>query len=102
MALQLPLSSVRVEFHYTRFVGIPSYAFNISHVVDPRSKLGAQLHSIMGRGTDLSSLKQLLSEGKLSIYSLYRGAKLFYVSMIALINLLMSWLFLAEEVSGNL
>lgn len=80
IALQLPFSSVQVDFHYTRFVGTPSYALNINHVVDPRSKLGAQLHSIMERGTDLSGLKQLLSEGKLTIYSSYRGASLFYVS----------------------
>lgn len=85
ITLQLPFSSVQVDFHYKKFMGTPSYALNVTHIIDPCSDLGRQIHTLVSC-RDLIELKQLLSRRKLSIYSSYNGASLFYVSVIARID----------------
>lgn len=82
ITLQVPLSSVQIDFHYTLFMGTPSYALNVNHVIDPYSELGQQIGDIMVRRRDLPKLRRLLSDRKLSVYSLYRGSNLFSVSVV--------------------
>lgn len=80
--LRVPFSSVQVNFHYNQSMGAPSYALNINHVIDPTSEVGIQFRNLMWGTRDLLQLKRLLSERKLSIYSLFEGSSLFYVSTV--------------------
>lgn len=82
ITLQVPFCSVQVDFHYTQFMGTPSYALNINHVIDPSSDFGNYIFSLVLQ-EDLPRLKKLLSDRKLSIYSLYGHSSLFSVSVLA-------------------
>lgn len=90
ISLQVPFSSIQVGLHYTQFMGTPSYALNIIHVIERRSELEQYIRFVM-ICQHLPRLKQLLSDRHLSIYStLYNGKSLFFVSEIAGMSLINS------------
>ncbi|KAK7737790.1 hypothetical protein SLS53_006410 [Cytospora paraplurivora] len=78
--VRLPLSSVKVDFHYTHFMGTPSYALNINHIIDRTSELGIKIGDLFRSDErDLLKLKKLLSNRELSLYSVvWNDANLFY------------------------
>ncbi|KUI56991.1 hypothetical protein VP1G_04245 [Cytospora mali] len=77
ITLRLPFTSVQLDLHYTQFLGTPSYALNINHIIDTYSGLGYQITDLF-YGRDLLGLKKLLSERELSIYSVLGDTSLFY------------------------
>lgn len=83
ITLRLPFTSVKVNFDYTQCMGAPSYALNITHVIDESSELGQQIANIRWLGNSLPVWQRLFSDRKLSIYSVYRGQSLFCVSVAA-------------------
>lgn len=78
ISLQVPFSSIQVDLHYTQFMGTPSYALNIIHVIECRSELEQDIRIVM-LCQDLPKLKELLSDRQLSIYSIYNGRSLFFM-----------------------
>ncbi|KUI64875.1 hypothetical protein VM1G_00319 [Cytospora mali] len=79
ITLRLPFTSVQLDLHYTQFMGTPSYALNINHNIDPYSGFGYQITELFWE-RDLLGLKKLLSDRKLSIYSVLGDTSLFYLS----------------------
>lgn len=85
--VRLPFSSVEVDFQYTHFMGSPSYALNINHIIDRSSELGRKIADLISGDRDLLELKKLLSNRELSLYSVvWNEANLFYVSSSAHIH----------------
>lgn len=80
VSLKVPFSSIQIDFHYTQFMGTPSYALNINHVIDENSGLAVEIRSVMYLG-DLPKLKELLSDRQMSIYSTYADRSLFWWSV---------------------
>lgn len=70
ITFRLPLTSTRLRMHYQCGLGTPSYALNVSHVIEEHSELGSQLQAVMGGSP--RELQRLLSGRKLSIYSLFK------------------------------
>lgn len=85
ITFQLPFTSTRLSIHYQCGLGTPSYALNVSHVIENHSELGRQLQAVM-RGS-LKELQKLLSGRKLSLYSLVKNhsgeMNLFFVCITA-------------------
>lgn len=71
ITFQLPFTSTRLSIHYQCGLGTPSYALNVSHVIEKHSELGRQLQAVMCGS--LRELQKLLSGRKLSLYSLVKS-----------------------------
>lgn len=84
IAFRLPFTSTELSMHYHGSMGTPSYALNVTHVIEEYTELESQLWAAM-RG-DLEKLHRLISERKLSLYSLLRTRagemNLFFVRII--------------------
>lgn len=70
ITFRLPFTSTRLSMHYQCGLGTPSYALNVSHIIEEHSELGSQLQAVMGGS--LRQLQRLLSRRKLSLYSLFK------------------------------
>lgn len=80
IALRLPLTSYRMDFSYVSMMGTPSYALNITHIIEQNSSLYNLVRTIMLHDRSLPGLQILLSERRISIYSKCGDMNLFYVS----------------------
>lgn len=70
ITFRLPFTSTRLSVHYQCGLGTPSYALNVSHVIEEHSELGRQLRTMMRGNT--RELQRLLSVRQLSLYSLFK------------------------------
>lgn len=70
ITFRLPFTSTRLSMYYQCDLGTPSYALNVSHVIEVHSELGRQLIAVMGGSP--RELQKLLSGRKLSLYSLFK------------------------------
>lgn len=87
LTVRLPLTSLQIEFCYNSSLGTPSCAMNITHIIDQHSILGDHVFDSM---SSLPELQRLLSERKISIYSLVGDLDLFWVGVTS--NLYSFWL----------
>lgn len=88
ITFRLPFTSTRLSVHYQCGLGTPSYALNVSHVIEEHSELGRQLGTVMRGST--RELQGLLSEQKISLYSLFKThsgeINLFFVRITSFIR----------------
>ncbi|KAK2605471.1 hypothetical protein N8I77_008305 [Diaporthe amygdali] len=72
VTIRLPFTAMQLDLHYNCGMGTPSYALNVTHVIDYTTELGEQLSDLMIDQSDPKELHRLISERQLSLYSLYR------------------------------
>lgn len=72
ITFQLPFTSTQLSMHYYGGIGTPSYALNVTHIIEEYSELSFRIWKIMRPGGDPEELHDLVSRRKLSLYSMYR------------------------------
>lgn len=86
ISFKLPFTSTQLRMHYFGGMGTPSYALNVTHVIEERSELGRRLRSLMSSEDGTGVLNRLISERELSLYSIVkhqdREMNLFFVRII--------------------
>lgn len=95
---RLPFTAIQLDLHYTCGMGTPSYALNVTHVIENTTELGKQLDDLMISKGDPKELHRLISERQLSLYSLFsiynREMNLFFVRVME--NRGFTWRMLTE------
>lgn len=85
ITFRLPFTSTQLRMQYISGMGTPSYALNVTHIIQDQSKLGRRVFDIMTDEGDPGQLHRLLSGRELSLYSIIRAGSeeinLFFVSM---------------------
>lgn len=74
IAFRLPFTSSQLSVHYVGGMGTPSYALNVTHIIEDNSDLSKRLWDLMSPGRDPKELCELISGRELSIYSVIRGS----------------------------
>lgn len=72
VSVQLPLTSMQLNMQYFCGMGTPSYALNVTHIIESTSELGRRLRNLVIHDNDPRNLHELISGRQLSLYSIYR------------------------------
>lgn len=64
---------MQCSLHYYGGMGTPSYALNVTHIIDHNSELGQRLFYLMRPDGALEELREMVSSRELSIYSVYQN-----------------------------
>lgn len=72
IVVNIPLSSTRLNFQYSWVMGTPSYALNVTHVIEESSNLGDEVTDLFRERKCLGELRKMLSDRKLSLYSVWK------------------------------
>lgn len=73
ITFRLPFTSTRLSLHYDGGMGAPTYALNVTHVIEEHSELGRKVWALMRPWSDPGELHRLVSGRELSIYSVFRS-----------------------------
>lgn len=73
ITFRLPFTSTQLSMHYDDGMGAPTYALNVTHVIEEHSELGRQVWALMRPWSDPQELHKLVSGRELSIYSVFRS-----------------------------
>jgi hypothetical protein len=71
ITIRLPCTSTQLNMHFNSGVGSPSYALNVTQVIERHSELGERIWGLMRDGGE-KSLHEMISKRELSIYSVLR------------------------------
>lgn len=72
IAFRLPFTSSQLRVHYVGGMGTPSYALNVTHIIEDKTELNQRLWGLMSPRQDPKRLHELISARELSIYSVIR------------------------------
>lgn len=73
ITFRLPFTTTQLSMHYVSGMGAPSYALNVTHIIEDRSELGRRLWGLISPRSELKELHKMISGGELSIYSVFRS-----------------------------
>lgn len=73
ITFRLPFTSTQLNMHYDGGMGAPTYALNVTHVIEEHSELGKQVWALMRPWSDPGELHRLVSGRELSLYSVFRS-----------------------------
>lgn len=73
ITFRLPFTSTQLSVHYDGGMGAPTYALNVTHVIEEHSELGRKVWALMRPWSDPGELHRLVSGRELSIYSVFRS-----------------------------